>query len=249
MQQTQRGIHIMDTTTPSNNTTTSTTSESNPGFSAFSATESLSYIRPFNPSAPAIPNFRHAVVRYRDITKGVAAKPAKMVTIPELVFPEEYSLLPTTALQVFRGVIEDEQDVLIRSFIDTKSNVVLWHSVSLDACLAALTEIRKTSRLTKEDIAAYVRSALAPYLATYSLQISEAKGHTPEQTILQRVATLNANVDAFSKLSAPVPSLDMGQATKLRNHLTLAALPDETSKVLLAKLHAILNPAAASDDL
>src|SRR5258705_5877937 len=90
----------------------------NPGFAAFKADKQLSFIRPYDPKASSIAGYRHAVVRYRDTTKGVSVKPAKMVTIPVIFLSDDY-LMPEVAAKVLVGVLEDEQDVIIRDAIDS----------------------------------------------------------------------------------------------------------------------------------
>jgi len=232
----------METTNTNSNVAVTT-------FAAFKEESSVSFIRNYDPKATEIAGYRHAVIRYRDTTGGKAVKPAKMVTIPAVSFPEEYSLLSSKAMQVFRGVIEDQQDVLIRDAIDSAASLITWDSISLDKCLDALTAVRTANYLTKEQIAAWVRVALIAQLTARGEQIAQAKSFDESKTALQVAATINSYVDNFSKLAAKVPNIGMEVATSLQNQLTLANLADDMAKKLGTKLHSILNPAAASADL
>lgn len=221
----------------------------NTGFSAFKASEAISYVRPYDAKATAIENYRHAVCRYRDTTKGVSVKPAKMVTIPAVVLPDEYSLLPEKARTVVVGMFEDCQDNIVRNLIDNGSNVIPWDAVSLDNCLEVLTAVRVSQRLTKEQVMAWVSVAMLPYIEQRSAQVSEAKSYTPVQATAQLAVMVNAYKDKLGRLSAAVPNLSQDDAMKLQNALKVANLGDDMSRTLLAKLHAILNPAAADENL
>lgn len=226
------------------------TIEHQTSFSAFKEEEAVSFIRAFSPTAAIIPGYRNAKIGYRNTDgKNGVSKPAKMVTIPTISLPEEYSLLPEKAITVFLGVLEDAQDVIIRELIDNNSNIIPWSVVSLDATLTALTEVRKSSRLTKEEIQAWAGVALKDAIYNRASQISQAKGHSEAEAAVQLAATRNTYIDGFSKLAAPVPNLDQGKATALSNLLLISGASDAISKVLKDKLFTILNPAAASDDL
>lgn len=220
-------------------------------FAAFKEAESISFIRAYDPKAQAISGYRHAVIRYRDADRkaGTVSKPAKMVTIPAVIFPEEYSLLPAQAIQVFLGVIEDQQDVLIREAIDNGATMIYWQDITLEKCLASLTAVRTANYLTKEQIAAWVRASMSVHLRSVALQIAEAKAYDDNKTALQIAATLNAYVDNYSKLAAKVPNIGQDVATKLQNQLLLANLADDMANKLKTKLHSILNPSIASEDL
>lgn len=217
-------------------------------FAAFKAESSISFIRNYDPKVTDIAGYRHAVIRYRT-DKNTAAKPAKMVTVPVVAFPDEYGLLPAKAMQVFTGIIEGQQDTIIRESIDSGANLITWDSVSLDNCLEALTAARIANYLTKEDIANWVTASLSVQLTERGEQIAEAKGFDADKTKQQVAATINSYRDNFSKLAAKVPNIGMEVAQALQNQLTLANLADDMAKRLGTKLHNILNPAAASDDL
>lgn len=211
-------------------------------FGAFKVDDKISFIRPYSPTVQAVEGFRHAVVRYRNTDKAVADKPAKMVTVPVVVLPEEYSLIDERARKVILGVFEDEQDNMIRSMIDTQQTVIHWDNVSLEKILDSLTAIRVSNRLTKEQIEGWSKIAFLASCNERADQISEAKKYDTEQSAKQRAGTLNAYCNLAMKLAAPVPNIGQGEATALKNMLLVAKLDDDMAKVLLAKLQAILEP-------
>lgn len=224
---------------------------SNPGFSAFKLESSISFIRPYDPKAASITGYRHAIIRYRDTSKGVSIKPAQMCTIPELSLPDDYSLLPDKAVAVLKGVICDEQDAIIKQAIEDKKSIISWSDVSLDACLDSLTATRVSQRLTLEQINAWVRVAMVATIRQRAEQkLSEGAKDYQGKTLDQAFAILmNAYAEKYSKLSAPVPNLGMETATMLHNQLLTSELDDDIAKALRAKLHAILNPIKDSSDL
>lgn len=219
-----------------------------PMFASFKAEKKISFIRPYDPKVQAVTGFRNSVIRYRETkegTKTVAAKPAKMVTIPQLILPTDDYLLPEKAAQVLVGVLEDQQDVVIKELIESGASLINWDDLSIDKMLDSLTAVRVSARLTKEQIEGWARIALKEACTARANEISQAKGYDELQTLQQRAGTLNRYVAEFSKLSAPVPNIGQEVATSLQNMLTVANLDDDISKVLAAKLHAILHPVIA----
>lgn len=227
-----------------------TTAIENPAFSMFKAELAVSYVRPYSPKdAIDVSGFRHSVIRYRDTTKGVAVKPAKVVTIPVVTLPDANYLMPDDAKKVLIGVIEDQQDILVRDAIEQGANSIEWNMVSLDNSLKALTAVRVSQRLTKEQIVAWVSVALSDVLAKRAEAISMAKIHTELQRQVQLAATKQDYSNALGTLSAPVPNLKQQSAIACKNLLIQANIQDDISKALLAKLEAILNPEIASENL
>lgn len=216
-------------------------------FAAFKAEEQISFVRTYDPRVQAIAGYRHAVIRYRNTDKKAIEKTAQMVTIPQLVLSDEY-LLPEKAASVLIGLFEDEQDAMIRSMIDSGTSNIHWNQLTLDCVLASLTAARVSNRLTKEQIEAWARIAFVEVCNKRADQVSAAKSYNAEQAVKQRAGTLNAYVDLAAKLSAPVPNIGMEAATALKNLFTLANLDDDLSKVLKAKLEAILNPKILEND-
>lgn len=215
----------------------------NPAFSAIKADKQISFVRPFNPKESlSLDGFRNAVIRYRDTTKGVAIKPAKVVTVPAVVLPDDKYLLPVDAAKVLIGAVEDSQDILIREAIDNGANVIEWASVDLDTSLAALNAVRVSQRLTKDQVEAWARVAMAHFFVSRAGEISSNAGHDEAKKVLQLALTTKAYVDSLSSLSAPVPNLSQDKAIALKNALTIAKVNDDISKSLFAKIDAILNP-------
>lgn len=220
----------------------------NPSFAAFIADKQMSHVRPYNAKETIVDAYRHIVIRYRDDTKNkVAAKPAKMVTVPNVLLPAEYQSLPEKAQSVFVGIIEDSQDDIVRNLIDHGSNVIPWDVISLDACLEALTAIRVSKRLTKEEVMNWVAVSLADAIKIRANQVSEAKGESEMQSVARVAIMTTSYKEKFGRLSAAVPNLVQDDAMKLANMLRVANLGDDMAKTLAAKLHAILNPEAADD--
>jgi len=214
-----------------------------PAFSAFKVDAAISFIRPFNPKeAISVDGYRNSVIRYRDTTKGVAVKPAKVVTIPQVTLPEDVYQLPDDAKKVLLGVLEDQQDTLIRDLIDNGATLIEWDKVSLENCLTTLTAVRVSQRLTKEQIEAWARVALASFFAVRAGEISDNQRHDDVKRSAQLALTTNAYIASLSSLSAPVPNLSTEKATALKNALTVARVNDDISKSLFAKIDAILNP-------
>jgi len=227
--------------------TVTNASMQSPAFAAFIADKQVSHVRPYDAKAITIEGYRHSICRYRDTTKGVAVKPAKMVTLPAIVLPEEYSLIPEKARSVIVGVFEDCQDNIVRNLIDNSSNVIPWDLVSIENCLEALTAIRVSQRLTKEQVMAWVGVTLAECIKQRAQQVSEAKGESEMQLTARIALMTNSYKEKFGRLSAAVPNLVQDDAMKLSNMLKVANLGDDMAKILAAKLHAILNPEIADD--
>lgn len=211
-------------------------------FGAFKVDEKLSFVRPYDPKVQAIPGFRHAIVRYRNTDKaGTVDKPAKMATVPELKLTDDY-LVPEKAAKVLLGVFEDEQDNIVRGFVDAGASHVAWDSVTLDKVLDSLTAVRLSNRLTKEQIEAWAKIALVDCCTVRATQIAVEKKYNAEQTAKQVAGTINAYCALAMKMAAPVPNIGQGEATALNNMLLVSKLDDDMSHVLLAKLNAILHP-------
>lgn len=213
-----------------------------PQFSAFKAEDRISFIRKYDPAVTETPEYRHAVIRYRNTDTKVVQKVAQMVTVPQLKLPEEFSLLPEKAIKVLMGVFEDEQDSMIRSMIERGDSYIGWDNLALDKVLDSLTAIRLSQRLTKEGIEAWFKIACLEVCTIRGKQIAEAKSYNPEQTAKQVAGTLDAYCALAMKLAAPVPNLGTQEATAIKNLLVVGKLADDMSKVLLAKLDAMLNP-------
>lgn len=213
-----------------------------PGFAAFKAEEKLSFVRAYDPKVTSLADFRHAVIRYRNTEgKNTVTRPAQMVTIPVISFPSDYNL-PKVAFSVFRGVLEDEQDNMLRSMIDTGVSNISWDSVSLENILASITAIRTSNRLTKEQIEAWAVKALQDVCYARADEISTAKGFDDAGKLKQRAGTLGAYVALIAKLSAPVPNIGMEGANAIKSIMAKANLADDIAKVLNKKVEAILNP-------
>lgn len=243
------------------------TSEASPGFAAFKAESSVSFVRAFDPKV-AIPmdGYTHQVIRYRD-TKGTASKPAKMVTVPALTLPaykEEfkqdaegvetdevirsgYGFMPEDAWRVLVDVLESAQSDIIRNLIESGKTVIEWSDVDLDKCLAFLTAARVSNRLTKEAVEAWAKIALAKACEDRAKEIAMTKGYDAEKTKAQIEGTTAAYVANVSKLAAAVPNIGMETAQACSLMLERANVDDDIAKALKKKLYAILNPDVAKD--
>jgi len=218
-------------------------------FGAFKLEERFSFIRPYSPSVCVeLKGFRHAVVRYRNTDDKVIKKAAQLATIPQIVLPEEYQFLDERARKVILGIFEDEQDDIIKSLIEEKQvSTVGWDLLTLDKVLDSLTAVQLSKRLKKEQIEAWFKVAAKQVCDTRAMQIAEAKQFNPEQTAKQIAGTMNAYCALAMKLAAPVPNIGQGEATALQNMLTVGKLDDDMSRVIKAKLHAILHPKIAEN--
>lgn len=219
-------------------------SSMSPMFAAFKADSKVSFIRPYDPKqSVAVEGYRHAVVRFRDTTKGVSVKPAQMVTVPSLLFPDDWKL-PAQAGKVLLGVFEDQQDEMIRGEILKESKLINWPDISLEKVLDSLTAIQTSQRLNKDQIEAWVMASMVPFLTQRGIQISEAKGF-PEQSEArnkQVAGVINNYKVKFAALAAPLPNLKQDEAIALKNMLAISKLDDDVAKSLGRKIHAILNP-------
>lgn len=211
-------------------------------FAAFKVAEQLSFIRQYDPRVTTIAGYRHAVIRFRNTDAKATPKTAQMVTVPQLVLPEEFSLLPEKAIKVLMGAFEDAQDSIIRSRIDIGAHHVPWDCLELDKVLDFLTAVRMSQRLTKEGVENWFKIAAKDVCTIRANQIAESKGFDATQSAMQVAGTINAYCALATKLSAPVPNLGENEAKALKNLLVVGALSDDMAKVLLAKLEQILNP-------
>jgi hypothetical protein len=223
-------------------------------FTKFNAEKMLSFVVNYNPKIGEMPGYRHSVIRYRVVENKTTPsakvdKPAKMVTIPSVTFPDGEYLMPVSAFTVLRGVLEDQQDAMIRETIEGGSNTIKWEDITLEKTLAALTATRISNRLTREIVELWCDAAIRIHTDKRAAEISEAKKHSPDFARLQAAATFNKYKENLAKLSAAVPNLGQEDAQRCEQFLLRSLLDDDIAKVLKKKLHAILNPAEASDDL
>lgn len=220
-------------------------------FTKFSAEKRLSFVVPYNPKVSEMQGYRHAVVRYRVVGTNKVDKPAKMVTIPQVKLDADNYLLPKQAETVLLGVLEDQQDGMIREMIDSGKNTILWDEITLDKVLSALTATRISNRLTRETVELWADAAIRPATDARAQAIVNQKATAGITVSLeaQKAASFNAYKDNLAKLAAAVPNVGMETAQQLETFLLGSKLDDDIAKVLRRKLHAILNPAAASEDL
>jgi hypothetical protein len=220
-----------------------TSGTTSPMFAAFKLDKRISFIRPYDPKAPMAQGYRHAVIRYRETGKQTVSKTAQMVTIPQVTLSDDY-LMPEKASQVLVGILEDQQDIMLRAFIDNGISVIEWESVSIDNCLDSLTAVRISQRLTKEQVENWVNVALVDSLRVRGKQNAESKGYVvdSEKFLAQIAGTIAAYRERFARLAAPVPNLDQNAAQALVNMLLVAKVDDDISRSLSKKLHAILHP-------
>ena len=220
-------------------------------FTKFNVELQKSFVVPHNAKVSEMVGYRHAVIRYRVVGKTAVDKPAKMATIPQIKLDADNYLLPKQAETVLLGVLEDQQDGMIRDMIESGKNTIAWEDVTLEKTLAALTATRISNRLTREIVEFWADAAIRPATDKRAQQVAEAKGfaNDPAKLSAQQAATFNAYKDNLAKLAAAVPNLGMETANQLDVFMKASALDDDIAKVLKRKLHAILNPAAASEDL
>lgn len=220
-------------------------------FTKFSAEKQLSFVVPYNPKISEMIGYRHAVVRYRVTGTNKVDKPAKMATVPQIKLDADSYLLPKQAETVLLGVLEDQQDGMIREMIEAGKNTIAWEDITLEKTLSALTATRISNRLTREIVELWADVAIRPFTDARAQQIAEAKGFAADvaKVAAQVAATFNSYKDNLAKLAAAVPNVGQDTANQLDVFMTNSKLDDDIAKVLKRKLHAILNPAAASDDL
>jgi len=220
-------------------------------FTKFNVEKMFSFVVPHNAKVSEMAGYRHAVIRYRVVGKTAVDKPAKMVTIPQIKLDADSYLLPKQAETVLLGVLEDQQDGMIRDMIESGKNTIAWEDIILEKTLSALTATRISNRLTREIVELWADAAIRPTTDKRAQQVAEAKGFANDSSKVsaQQAATFNAYKDNLAKLAAAVPNVGMDTATQLQVFLKGSKLDDDIAKVLNKKLHAILNPAAASEDL
>jgi len=220
-------------------------------FTKFSLEKQLSFVVPYNPKVSEMIGYRHAVVRYRVTGTNKVDKPAKMATIPQIKLDADSYLLPKAAETVLLGLLEDQQDGMIRDMIEAGSQNIKWEDLTLEKVLSALTATRISNRLTREIVELWADAAIRPSTDKRAAQVAEAKGfaNDPAKVAAQQAATFNAYKENLAKLAAAVPNLGMETANQLDVFMKASALDDDIAKVLKRKLFAILNPAAASEDL
>lgn len=213
-------------------------------FAAFRADEQFSFIRPYDPKVQSIPDYRHAVLRFRN-TDNKVVKTAQMATVPQIKLPEDFILvMDKKAQQVFLGVLEDAEDDIIRNLHEGhKASKVSWSDLGMQKALDYLTAERVSKRLTKEQIENWFNIAGKQFCEQRAAQICEAKGIKDVETVAkQQAGTMNAYRKGMCALAAPVPNLGENEANALQNMLLVSKLDDDMAKVLKAKLHAILHP-------
>jgi hypothetical protein len=214
-----------------------------PNFAAFKLEDRISFVRKYDPTVQAITGMRHAVIRYRNVDKKVAEKVAQMVTVPQIGISDDHAVFASDEFKkIVVGLLEDEQDSMLRSFLDQNVSSISWDALEFDKVLASLTAVRVSNRLTKDQIEAWSKIAFVEVCNQRADQISEAKKYTSEQVAKQRAGTLTAYCNLAMKLAAPVPNIGQNEAIALKNLLLVSKLDDDLAKVLLAKLEAILNP-------
>lgn len=217
-------------------------------FAAFKSDKQISFVRAYDPKSVMVAGYRHAVIRYRETGKTTVSKPAKMVTIPQVSLSDDY-LMPAKAQQVLVGILEDQQDVMLRAFIDAGITVIDWNTVSVDNCLDSLTAVRISQRLTKEQIENWVNVAIQGTLRNRGIENAMSKNYelNSDSYLKQVAGTIIAYRERFARLAAPVPNLDMEAAQALVNMLAVAKVDDDISRSLSKRLDAILHPALAEN--
>lgn len=210
-------------------------------FAAFKAEEKISFVRPYDPRTNAIEGMRHAVIRYRNVDAKAVQRSAQMVTVPQLALSDEY-LLPDVGAKILLGVLEDGQDAIIRALVDSGVSNISWDVLSLEKVYEALTAVRISNRLTKEQIEGWAKIAFLVACNTRADQISESKSYDAAKQLAQRAGTLNAYVELACKLAAPVPNVGREQLIALKNMMAVAKIDDDLSRVLSTKIEALLNP-------
>lgn len=216
-------------------------------FSAFrnEGDEQFSFVRPYDPKAQSIKEMRHAVIRYRNTEgKNTVQKAAQMLTVPTINFRDDLALvMDEKEIKVFRAVIEDAEDMVIRSLLDAGASKVNWSQIGYATALDFLTAERVSKRLTKEEIENWFNIAGKPWCDARAEEICTGKNITDEATKAKQYAgTFNAYKDRMCRLAAPVPNLQQTEAQAIKNMLVSAKLADDMAKVLLNKIDAILNP-------
>lgn len=207
----------------------------------------FSFVRGYDAKVQGLENYRHAVIRYRNVDKpGTVQRVAQMVTVPQMKLSDDLAIvLNKKEAEVFLGLMEDAEDQIIRSQLDSGKSVIYWSDLGWIKALDFLTAERVSQRLTKEQVMAWANVAMKEYCETRAKQICEAKGLTGEDVSKQIAGTLTAYVDRMAKLAAPVPNLGQSEATALNNALLVSKLDDDMAKVLRAKLDQILHPKIA----
>lgn len=217
----------------------------------FKEDEQFSFVRPYvAANCTNVEGYRHAVIRYRVTGTDKVEKPAKMATIPSIVLPEDSYKLPDDAKKVLIGVLEDQQDAIIRTIIDDKKDIVDWSSVNLQATLNALTATRVSNRLTRDGIENWFNASVVKTAAELrGEQVAEQKGFAKgsEQWNKQVAGSVQAYRDNFGKLAAAVPNLGQNTAVALQNILKTSEAADDMALALGKKLHQILNPVVVGD--
>ena len=218
-------------------------------FTKFSSEKQLSFVVGYNPKVSEMQGYRHAVVRYRITGTNKVEKPAKMATVPQVTLPDSEYLMPKEAAQVLVGILEDQQDAMIRDMIESGAVTIKWDEITLEKTLSSLTATRVSNRLTKEMIENWAAIAIRSFTDARAIQIAEQKGFAADEVRVgaQKAGTFNAYCFNLAKLAAAVPNVGQETATALQNFMSASKLDDDLAKVLNKKLHAILNPAAVGD--
>lgn len=213
----------------------------NPGFAAFKAQDAISFIRPYDPKAPAIEGYTHHAITYRS-TNGKATAPAKMVTLPSVVLPSDWVMSADAATILIRAIEKWQKDQ-VKGAIEDKQSIINWSGLTLSNALTSLTSITQGDYLTKESILDWVSSALGDAISLRASQLSDAKGHNDAERLAQAARTTNWYRDNLSKLASKVPSLPMEICEKLQAFL--APFGDSMAVRLQRILTKWLNPAVA----
>lgn len=232
-------------------TITTNTVDMSATFAAFKQESAISFIRPWIKDTPELAGYTHHKLEYRTSDKKAVEKPSQMVTVPAIQLPEEYSLLPVLHKQAVLDYFNRCQKDLIKVQVAEGAKLIHWQAISLDSVIEFLTAERETNYLTKESVLAWVSANMVEQFRARGAQIAEAKGYNDLQSAQQIAKTVVQYQELFGKLAAKVPPLAQAQATSLQNQLLLLSADkhDRMYKVLSDKLHKILNPAEASDDL
>ena len=238
------------------NTTENGTSVAAPNFAKFDVEKAISFTRRYDPKEQATEGYRNVKIGYRETKKNPIPPEPKVVSIPQVSLGQAQTALEmvtdtdTAKLSaVLLGAIEDGQDAMVRYMVDGENRKVInWQEVSLSATLEFLTTARASQRLTREGIEAWIDSALLPTLNERGAELAANKLITaPALIAQQQVAVVARYKSIIGGLSAAVQKIAQEEAIAAVTILKRANLADEMSKVLLAKLDALLNPPAANN--
>lgn len=191
--------------------------------STFSGTH---LIQSYSGKEHALMGQRLVTVTYKKDSEGIK-KPSICVSIPsvEVFTPQWIEQNNTWVQSTLRGVIEREQDLIVRGIHEGKSTNVSDNDISIEKCISNMSISASGGRLNKEQIGEWFLNHMEDGLLealTIKMGITDTTTMTTEQ--ISKIESLIASFKVkFTNLASPMVKYDTNTCIQLMKALDYCA--------------------------